>query len=217
MSILARREGEKALAHHRHLRPTSLIAAFSALLACVFVAGYAFAQEPAPPPSDAEPESGEYVVGVEDRLTISVWREPDLARTVVVRPDGRITFPLVGDIQAAGRTPSELDAQITTALAKFIREPVVTVIVEEINNFKIYLIGEVARQGEIVLRRRTRLLQAIALAGGLTAYADKSKVTVIREENGREVRINVDYRRVASGERPESNIFLKPGDTIVAN
>lgn len=188
-----------------------------ALPAVALLSGGVLAQDaPAVSPHD-ESEAGEYVVGVEDRLTISVWREPDLMRTVVVRPDGRITFPLVGDIQAAGRTPSQLDAQITTALAQFIREPVVTVIVEEINNFKIYLIGEVARQGEIILRRRTRLLQAIALAGGLSAYADKSKVTVIREENGREVRINVDYRRVASGERPESNIFLKPGDTIVAN
>ena len=174
------------------------------------------AQSP-PPGGDVQSGAGEYVVGVEDRLTIAVWREPELARSVVVRPDGKITFPLVGDIQAAGKTAAQLDTQITAALADFIKEPVVTVIVEEINNFKIYMIGEVARQGEIVLRRRTRLLQAIALAGGLTPYADKSKLTVIRDEDGREVRINIDYRKVASGERPESNIFLKPGDTIVAN
>jgi polysaccharide export outer membrane protein len=186
------------------------------VLASAF-SGAGLAQAPAAEVVIPEPETGEYIIGVEDRLSVAVWREPDLVRTVIVRPDGKITFPLVGDIQASGRSASELDTQITAALEKFIKEPVVSVIVEEINNFKIYLIGEVARQGEIILRRRTRLLQAIALAGGLTAYADKSKVTIIRDENGREVRINIDYRRVASGERPESNIFLKPGDTIVAN
>lgn len=212
----ARRNGEGRRLLRSVLSRSALAAAVLTFAAASLLAGRVLAEEPAAvaPP---EAETGEYILGVEDRLTISVWREADLTRTVIVRPDGKLTFPLVGDIQAAGRTASQLDAQITAALAQFIREPVVTVIVEEINNFKIYMIGEVARQGEVILRRRTRLLQAIALAGGLTPFADKSKVTVIREENGREVRINVDYRRVASGERPESNIFLKPGDTIVAN
>jgi len=213
MSKLTRRNGERETVRHRRIRR---VGELGFLLLAGLLASPGSAQAP-PVDTGSDSDVGEYVLGVEDKLTISVWREPDLARTVTVRPDGKITFPLLGDIQAAGRTSSQLDTQITAALAQYIREPVVTVIVEEINNFKIYMIGEVARQGEVVLRRRTRLLQAIALAGGLTPYADKSKVTIIREENGREVRINVDYRRVATGERPESNIFLKPGDTIVAN
>jgi polysaccharide export outer membrane protein len=157
------------------------------------------------------------VLGVEDRLTISVWRELDMLQTVVVRPDGKITFPLVGDVQAAGRTARQLDEELTQKLATFIREPVVTVIVAEINAFKVFVLGEVAVQGVLTLRRPTRLLEAIAQQGGLTPYADKSKVVVLRQEEGREVRITIDYKRVLGGERPDQNIFLKPGDTIIAN
>ena len=159
----------------------------------------------------------DYVIGVEDRLTISVWREEGMTRTLSVRPDGKITFDLVGDVQAAGRTPRELDEEITTALAQVIRDPVVTVIVEEINSFKVFMIGEFASPGEQILRRRTRFLEAIALAGGLTAYADKSNVQVMREEGGKETRLRIDYKKVLSGDRPDLNIFLKPGDTIIAN
>lgn len=168
-------------------------------------------------PTSTPPGTPDYVLGVEDRLSISVWREVDMLQTVVVRPDGKITFPLVGDIQAAGRTPRELDEELTQKLGVFIREPVVTVIVAEINAFKIFVLGEVAVQGALTLRRPTRLLEAIAQQGGLTAYADKSKVVVLRQEEGREVRIVIDYRKVLSGERPDQNIFLKPGDTIIAN
>jgi polysaccharide export outer membrane protein len=164
-----------------------------------------------------DPGAPDYVLGVEDRLAISVWREVDMLQTVVVRPDGKITFPLVGDIQAAGRTPRELDEELTQKLGVFIREPVVTVIVAEINAFKVFVLGEVAVQGVLTLRRPTRLLEAIAQQGGLTAYADKSKVVVLRQEDGREARIAIDYRKVLSGERPDQNIFLKPGDTIIAN
>lgn len=167
----------------------------------------------------AETDTGtpDYVLGVEDRLAISVWRELDMLQTVVVRPDGKITFPLVGDVQAAGRTARQLDEELTQKLATFIREPVVTVIVAEINAFKVFVLGEVAAQGALTLRRPTRLLEAIAQQGGLTPYADKSKVVVLRQEEGREVRIVVDYKKVLSGERPDQNIFLKPGDTIIAN
>lgn len=164
----------------------------------------------------AEPVA-EYVIGVEDRLNISVWHEADLIRTVTVRPDGKITFPLAGDIQAAGKTPHDLDDEMTKALARFIKEPVVTVIVEEINHFKVYVLGEVHTQGQLQLRRRTRLLQAIALAGGLTQYADKANVVVVREQDGRETRMRVDYRKLLTGDKPETNYFLMPGDTIIAN
>lgn len=159
----------------------------------------------------------EFVLGVEDRLSISVWREPDLARIVAVRPDGKITFPLVGDVQAAGRAPRQLTDELTKLLARFIKEPVVTVVVEDINNFKVFVLGEVTVQGVLTLRRRTRLLEAIALAGGMSRFADKSNVLLLRFEDGNEVRTRIDYRKVVSGEKPELNVYLRPGDTIIVN
>jgi polysaccharide export outer membrane protein len=169
----------------------------------------------------AEPKEGatpgDFIIGVEDRLTVSVWREQDLTRTVIVRPDGKIGFPLIGDVQAAGRTPRELAADVTAALARFIKEPVVAVMVEEINHFKVFVLGEVHTQGQLVLRQPTRLLQALALAGGLTQYADKSNVVLFRTEEGRASRMRVDYRKLVTGERPELNYDLKPGDTIIVN
>ncbi len=165
--------------------------------------------------AETRKQSADYKIGVEDRLRISVWREPDLDRTVIVRPDGKITVPLIGDCAAAGRTPAELSQQIAGALSRYIRDPIVTVTVEEINHFKVYVLGEVNQQGVLQLRRRTRLLEALALAGGLTQFADKSKLVVIRDEGGREQRIEVDYRKIVNGEQPELNIYLKPGDTIL--
>jgi len=159
----------------------------------------------------------EYVLGVEDKLSVSVWKEVDLTKTVSVRPDGKITFPLVGDAQAAGRTAKQLSEDLTRSLSKFIKEPVVTVVIEEINNFKVFVLGEVTLQGALTLRRRTRLLEAIALAGGMTQYADKSNLVLIRYEDGKESRSRIDYRKVVNGERPEWNVFLRPGDTIIVN
>ena len=179
------------------------------VLAALLLAGLATARVHAQA-KEAEPVA-DFVIGVEDRLAISVWKEPDLSRTVGVRPDGKITFPLVGDIQASGRTTKELDAEMTTALSRFIKEPVVTVLVEEINHFKVFVLGEVHTQGQLLLRQPTRLLQALALAGGLTQYADKSNVVVVREEDGRETRMRVDYKKLAGGEKPELNYYLKPG------
>ena len=159
----------------------------------------------------------EYSLGVEDKLLISVWREVDLTQTVGIRPDGKITFPLVGDVQAAGRTARQLTDDLTKLLGRFIKEPVVTVVVEEINNFKVFVLGEVTTQGALNLRRRTRLLEAIALAGGLSKFADKSNVLLLRFEDGKETRTKIDYRKVVSGERPEFNVYLKPGDMIIVN
>ena len=159
----------------------------------------------------------EYSLGVEDKLSISVWKELDMTKTVAIRPDGKITFPLVGDVQAAGRTARQLSEDLTRLLGRYIKEPVVTVVVEEINNFKVFVLGEVATQGVLVLRRRTRLLEAIALAGGLSKFADKSDVVLVRFEDGKENRTRIDYRKVVSGEHPEFNVYLKPGDTIIVN
>ena len=161
--------------------------------------------------------SADYVLGVEDRLSLSVWKEPDLTRTVIIRPDGKITSPLVGDIQAAGRTAKQLTADLTTALSRFVKEPVVTVTVEEINNFRIYVLGEVEKQGALVLHRPTRLLEAIALSGGLSQYANRSDVVLIRYDDDKESRTRIDYRKIVSGQKSELNIFLRPGDTIIVN
>jgi polysaccharide export outer membrane protein len=160
---------------------------------------------------------GEYVLGVEDRLSISVWKEPELSRTVIIRPDGKVTCPLVGDIQAAGRTAKQLSADLTTALARFVKEPVVNVTVESIESYKVYVLGEVSTQGALILRRRTRLLEAIALSGGMTQFADRSDVVLIRYDDDKETRLRIDYRKIVSGQKSELNIFLKPGDTIIVN
>jgi len=174
-----------------------------------------FAQTQAPAPAPAAFE--EYTLGVEDKLSISVWKEVDMTKTVAIRPDGKITFPLVGDVQAAGRTARQLTEDLTKLLGRFIKEPVVTVVVEEINNFKVFVLGEVGSQGALSLRRRTRLLEAIALAGGLSKFADKSDIVLMRFEDGKETRTKIDYRKVVSGERPEFNVYLRPGDTIIVN
>ena len=191
------------------------IFAFSAAIAILQgISGVAtHAQDQAAVPIATE----DYVLGVEDKLNISVWKEPDLVRSLSIRPDGKITFPLVGDIQAAGRTPKQLTDELAKSLERYIKEPVVTVAVEEINNFRVFVLGEVATQGVLTLRRRTRLLEAIALAGGLSQFADKSNVVLMRIEGTKEVRTRIDYRKVVSGDRPELNVSLKPGDIIVVN
>lgn len=192
-------------------RRASRVGLFTLLLTLASQATTSFAQT-APTGS-----FDEFVLGVEDKLSISVWKEPDLTKSVIIRPDGKITFPLVGDVQAAGRAPRQLTEDLTKLLARFIKEPVVTVVVEEINNFKVFVLGEVTVQGALNLRRRTRLLEAIALAGGMSKFADKSNVLLLRFEDGKETRNRIDYRKVVSGEKPELNLYLKPGDTIIVN
>jgi len=178
----------------------------------------------APTPDLAQPGEGsspgsvvEYVIGVEDVLDIVVWREEDTTIRVIVRPDGKITVPLIGDVQAAGRAASEIAAQLTESLSRYIKEPLVAVIVSEINSFRVYVIGEVNSQGVLELRQRTRLLQALALARGLTEFANKSDIVVIREENGRIERMQFDYKKLVKDENASDNIYVKPGDTIIVN
>ena len=155
----------------------------AAMMLLAFSASVALAEQPGT--TTAGPN--EYRIGISDKLRVSVWREEDVSLPVIVRPDGKITVPLVGDVLAAGRTATDITQEIAQALKKYIKEPIVTVIVEEINSNTIYVIGEVNRQGAIELQQRTRFLQAIAMAGGLTEFADRSHVVLLREENGREV------------------------------
>lgn len=156
----------------------------------------------------------DFVVGVEDVLRIAVWGEPTLNMDVRVRPDGKISFPLVNDLFVDGMTPEQLAQELTKRLAKFIKEPNVTVIVQEINSFRVYLLGEVRTQGAQIFRRPTRLLQAITGAGGLTEFS-KKEIILIRDQDGVERRIRIDYKKLIAGEGAQENIFLKPGDTIL--
>lgn len=196
----------------RQIRDHEILMATALMVGVLSISPPTRAQETSVPPTGED-----YILGVEDKLSISVWKELDLAKSVNIRPDGKITFPLVGDLPAAGRTAKQLTDDLAKALAVYIKEPVVTVSVDEINNFKVYVLGEVATQGVLTLRRRTRLLEAIALSGGLSQFADKSNIVLMRYEGGKETRTRIDYRKVVSGERPELNVFLKPGDTIIVN
>jgi len=177
--------------------------------ACSFAAP---AQDSEGPRAAAEDPS--YVIGVEDVLQIVTWGEPELSMSVKVRPDGRITMPLVNELHVAGSTPDEVRQRISEAMSSYIRDPNVTVIVEEINNFRVFFLGEINTQGPLQFYRPTRLLQAIATAGGLTEFSNK-KITILREEYGTEKRIEVDYKKLWSGEPGQENLFLKPGDTIL--
>jgi polysaccharide export outer membrane protein len=156
-----------------------------------------------------------YVIGEEDVLNISVWKEPDVTRTVPVRPDGKISLPLLNDVQAAGLTPGQLGMLITERLKKFIAEPQVTVIVTQINSRRIYILGEVARPGAYPLLPNMTVLQALSSAGGFTQFASSKGIYVLRSENGKQQKYPFNYKDVIKGQRAEQNIILKPGDTIV--
>lgn len=161
-----------------------------------------------------ESEIDEYTIGLDDKLKIIVWNEPDLSLTVTVRPDGRITMPLINDVDAAGRTTNQLRDEISSRLANLVRDPAVSVIVEEINSFKVYVLGEVNTQGVLTLTQPTRLLQAIASSGGLTQYS-KREVTVVRQFEDSEQRMDIDLKKLLSGAPTRDNVFLAPGDLLL--
>jgi polysaccharide export outer membrane protein len=156
-----------------------------------------------------------YTIGAEDVINVAVWKEPDFSSTVPVRPDGKISIALIGDVQAAGKTPTQLADDITVLLKKYISEPRVTVMVTTMNSRRAFLLGEVNRPGPIVMTPDMTVLQAIAAAGGPTAYANSKKAYVLRTENGRQVKIPFNYKEAIKGDSPEQNVVLKPGDTIV--
>ena len=156
-----------------------------------------------------------YAIGPEDELYVNVWKEPDISRAVPVRPDGKISLPLVNDVQASGLTPMQLGSEIKERLKKFISEPQVTVIVTKINSQRVFLVGEVTRAGAYPLLPNMNVLQALSSAGGFTQFANLKKIHVLRMENGKQISLPFRYKDVASGHHPEQNISLKPGDTIV--
>ncbi len=183
--------------------------------------GSAYSQERKEPPSpqpggtQADIVSSSYVIGPEDVLSIHVWREDALSRTVPVRMDGKITLPLVDDIQAAGQTPQQLKEILTEKLKKFIDNPNVSVMVMEANSFKVYVSGQVRTPGVVLLRRETTIMQLIPMVGGFTEWADQKKIVVVRNESGKEKRITVNYKKISKGEALETNVVLKAGDIII--
>jgi len=168
--------------------------------------------EPVQKPVAQDPN---YVIGPQDVLDISVWKENELTRTVPVRPDGKISMPLLNDVRAAGLTPNQLAAQITTSLKRFVTDPQVTVIVTQINSQRVYILGEVLRTGAYPLLPEMTILQALSSAGGFTPFANRKKIYMFRVENGKQVKYPFDYKAVIDGKRTEENVVLKAGDTIV--
>jgi polysaccharide export outer membrane protein len=151
----------------------------------------------------------------EDVISIAVWKEPDFSSTVPVRPDGKISMALIGDVQAAGKTPTQLADDLTVLLKKYIAEPHVTVMVTTMNSRRAFLLGEVNRPGPIVMTPEMTVLQAIAAAGGPTAYANSKKEYILRTENGKQTKLPFNYKEAVKGNSPDQNLVLKPGDTIV--
>jgi polysaccharide export outer membrane protein len=159
--------------------------------------------------------AADYVIGAEDLLDINVWKEPEVSRTVPVRPDGKISLPLLNDVQAAGLTPMQLGSVITEQLKKFIAQPQVTVMVTTINSRRVYVLGEVNRGGAIPLMPNMTVLQALSSAGGFTQFANQKQIHVLRSEDGKQIRFPFNYRQAIQGKDGSQNIILKPGDTIV--
>jgi polysaccharide export outer membrane protein len=155
-----------------------------------------------------------YVIGPADTLHISVWKELELSNTLPVRPDGKISMPLLNDVQAAGLTPMELAASITEKLKKFVADPRVTVVVTAMNSQRYFVTGEVLHTGAAVLLPNMTVLQALATAG-FSQFANTKSIYVLRAVNGTQQKIPVNYRRLVKGEAMNQNIVLKPGDTVV--
>jgi polysaccharide biosynthesis/export protein len=156
-----------------------------------------------------------YVIGPEDELIISVWKEPDISRTVPVRPDGKISLALLNDVQATGRTPMQLGSDITEKLKGFISDPQVTVIVTRINSQRIFVVGEVNRTGSYTLVPNMTAVDAISSAGGFTPFAKRTKIYILRKENGVMTSIPFNYKDVVKKQHNEKDVQLRPGDRIV--
>jgi polysaccharide export outer membrane protein len=156
-----------------------------------------------------------YIIGPMDVLEIQVWKEPDFSRKVLVRPDGKITYPLIGDIHASGMNTMGLKALLTEKLENFLSEPEITVIVLQSRSRNFYIIGKINRPGNHPLNPDMTVLQAISVAGGLGEWADRDSIRIIRRSGGKEEILLFDYDKVVSGENLEQNIMLKPNDTII--
>jgi polysaccharide biosynthesis/export protein len=163
-----------------------------------------------PPVVDAD-----YKIGAQDVVRIDVWKEPDISRTIPVRPDGKISLPLLNDVQAQGLTAMQLAGSIRSGLTRYLTNPQVTVTVTEINSRRVYVTGEVTRTGAMPLLPNMTVLQALSSAGGFTQFAKPQKIYILRMENGQQIKYPFNYKDALNGKHPEQNILLKPGDLIV--
>ena len=156
-----------------------------------------------------------YVIGQGDVLEVFAWRNEQLSRQVTVRPDGKISLPLIQDLHAEGLTVLQLKERITRGFKQYVQNPTVTVIVSQINSYKINVLGKVASPGVYPITTKTTLLEAISMAGGLTEWAKKRKITVITQQGGKKKKIRINYKKIISGKDPSQNIILNRGDTII--
>ena len=191
----------------------------TALTLALSLASAASAQ---PRPASSQPAAPEgvatepgFTIGPEDVLAVLVWREAEVSGDVVVRADGMITLPLIRDVQAAGLTPASLAERIQTSLREFITDASVTVVVKQMNSRKVFITGEVAKPGAYPLASTTTVMQLIAIAGGLSEFAEANAITILRVEEGKTKNLPFAYKDIAKGKKAEQNIVLQPGDTVV--
>jgi len=166
-------------------------------------------------PTAAKPHDATFIIGNDDVLAINVWKEPDISRSIPVRSDGKISLPLVGEVQAAGLTPLKLEKDIADKLKNYISEPEVTVMVQQVNSQKFNILGQVTKPGTYVIANSPTVLDAIALAGGFRDFAKKKSIYVLRHSASGESRLPFNYKDVSQGKNMEQNIKLQPGDTII--
>jgi polysaccharide export outer membrane protein len=169
----------------------------------------------APAASAASALPTDYVIGVDDVLSVVFWKEKELSADVVVRPDGKISLPMLNDLPAAGMTPEQLAKTVEQAALKYVRDPGATVMVKEIRSRKVYVVGEVGKPGTFTLSNEMTVLQLIAEAGGFLEHADKGDVIIVRMVNGKEQRLKFNYNDVVRGRNTQQNIRLQPGDTLL--
>lgn len=214
-------QGGQSQASGRMLRVITL--AFALILQAVLASAQAGDAAPtrrqpenasAPVAGAVVPPAG-YVIGAEDVLGIVFWREKDMSTDVTVRPDGKITLPLINDLEAAGLTPDELRDRVNKVASQYIEDPNATVVVKKINSRKVFITGQVGKPGVYELGGPTSVLQLIAMAGGVAEYADAENISIMRTENGRATALRFNYKDVARRKNLEQNIALKPGDTVV--
>ncbi len=169
----------------------------------------------APPSATSAAMPPGYTIGADDKLAIAFWGDKDLSAEVVVRPDGKISLPLLNDVEAAGLTPEELRTRLVETAKRFIAEPTPTVVVKEINSRRVFITGNVEKPGLYSLNAPTTVLQLIATAGGLREFVSGRNIVIVRSEAGRQSRFAFDYRAVVKGRNPKQNIELRPGDTVI--
>ncbi len=170
---------------------------------------------PEPVKAQSEKPGDDYIIGSGDILDISLWKDEAMTKQVTVRTDGKIVFPLIGEIAAAGRSVGELKQEMVGKLKEYVPEPVLTVDVKQMNSMIVYVTGRVTKPGQYLVNTRVTVLQAISIAGGLNAFAKRGKIKVFRQEDGKTVTFPFDYDEVIDGENLQQNIVLKRGDVVV--